>query len=515
MYLNSGFNFDFNFNADVGARLARLLPPAAPAPEPEPQSDGPTYQPLPAPDVTARAPLILRSIDWGGVNNVIPGDNIIRVYFAKPGESFGGNTSLGWSASEKAQAMLAFQQFENIIDVDVVETTRRNRADLTLVTDTLAPGLLGFFGPPGEPDAGVGVFSVGGAGWDAGGLAQGGYGFVTLIHEFGHGFGLAHPHDTGGGSLIMRGVSSPFGDFGDFDLNQGVFTTMSYNDGWQSVAGASPSDDYGYQGTLMALDIAMLQLKYGANTTFASGDDVYLLKSVNAAGTMYSCIWDTGGADVIQYTGPRDCFIDLRAATINYTALGGGSPSVVFTRAGGLFFGGFTIAQNVLIENGTGGAGDDSIVGNSAANSLTGRGGDDSLYTGGGDDTLFGGFGENTFFFDVLDETNIAEVRDFDEGTITAAVDVIDLSSIDADTTTGRLQHFTFAGVGGYSGTPGEILLTVDSATIVRVHLDVDGDAVDDMQFLLKGWAGGPIYFTGESLDGGGGLLSGPVGYVL
>jgi hypothetical protein len=32
--------------------------------------------------------------------------------------------------------------------------------------------------------------------------------YVTLIHEFGHGHGLAHPHDNGGHSGIMHGVEA-------------------------------------------------------------------------------------------------------------------------------------------------------------------------------------------------------------------------------------------------------------------------------------------------------------------
>ena len=31
--------------------------------------------------------------------------------------------------------------------------------------------------------------------------------YKVLIHEFGHGFGLQHPHDDGAGSTIMPGIS--------------------------------------------------------------------------------------------------------------------------------------------------------------------------------------------------------------------------------------------------------------------------------------------------------------------
>ena len=106
------------------------------------------------------------------------------------------------------------------------------------------PGVLGYFNPPGETNAGVGVFWRDGFGWDEdgpttdtanrenGGLEQGGYAFYTLVHEFGHGMGLSHPHDNGGGSTILPGVFGAFDSYGAYDLNQGVYTVMSYNPGW-------------------------------------------------------------------------------------------------------------------------------------------------------------------------------------------------------------------------------------------------------------------------------------------
>ena len=62
--------------------------------------------------------------------------------------------------------------------------------------------------------------------------------------EFGHGLGMAHPHDNGGSSEVMQRVTSEFGSYGLYGLNQGVYTTMSYNDGWQlSPSGLTPSDN--------------------------------------------------------------------------------------------------------------------------------------------------------------------------------------------------------------------------------------------------------------------------------
>ena len=51
---------------------------------------------------------------------------------------------------------------------------------------------------------GVGVFNYGAEGW-AEGLPRGGSTFLELLHQIGHGLGLAHPYDNGGGSAFLPG----------------------------------------------------------------------------------------------------------------------------------------------------------------------------------------------------------------------------------------------------------------------------------------------------------------------
>tara|TARA_B100001175_G_C19323638_1_gene548998 strand:- start:96 stop:548 length:453 start_codon:yes stop_codon:yes gene_type:complete len=55
------------------------------------------------------------------------------------------------------------------------------------------------------------------------------------------------------------------------------------------------------------------------------------------------------------------------------------------------------IAFEAVIENGTGGSGNDSIIGNSANNTLKGNAGNDNLFGRGGIDILIGGEGKDTF----------------------------------------------------------------------------------------------------------------------
>ncbi len=301
---------------------------------------------------------------------------------------------MGWTAYEQAQALAAFQTYSQFADLTFAITASQALADFTLVT-TESDDFLGYFNPPGEVNEGVGVFAINGTGWDRtgsnGGLEPGGYGWITLIHEFGHGLGLAHPHDEGGGSDVMPGVTGPFGSYGIFDLNQGVYTTMSYNDGWQlhpdTDANGFPVPDtldYGYQGTPMALDMALIQIKYGS-VSHNTGNNVYNLGTANIAGTYYQAIWDTGGTDEIAYVGTSDATIDLTAATLDYSPTGAG----VLSWVDGIF-GGYTIANGVVIENATGGDGDDALIGNSAANILTGNDGNDTFIGREGDDEIHG-----------------------------------------------------------------------------------------------------------------------------
>ena len=147
------------------------------------------------------------------------------------------------------------------------------------------------------------------------------------------------------------------------------------------TASRRPTTGYGWLGSLMALDIAVIQDKYGVNEDWATGNDSYVLKDVNEAGHLYSSIWDAGGIDQIVYNGARDTNIDLRAATLQYEYGGGGWMSYAYG-----IYGGFTIANGVTIENATGGSGNDMLIGNHVANILIGGGGLDTLVGGGGND---------------------------------------------------------------------------------------------------------------------------------
>ncbi|HEX9963479.1 MAG TPA: pre-peptidase C-terminal domain-containing protein, partial [Allosphingosinicella sp.] len=399
----------------------------------------------------------LDSINWDSAANIptvmVDGVPTAYVYFAGAGENFGENAragdptqpagggngtlvSYGWSPYEKGQFMLAMQEYTKILGIQFLETASSAQATFRVITNSsLAYGAYAY---PQDPaygtQKGIMVFNVDNRGWDpdsdnpavtTDGLGRGGYAWSTILHEAGHAFGLSHPHDTGGGSTVMLGVVGAQGSLGVFNLNQGVYTQMSYNGGWWghpdgSITGTDPTgfrSDAGWLATLGAFDIAQLQIRYGVTPAYATGDNVYNLLDVNAEGTYFETIYDTGGIDTIAYNGARGAQIDLNTATLDYSPTGGGIVSFVHNLPGQTaaqaIKGGFTIAKGVVVENATGGSGDDVLIGNEAGNVLTGNGGNDAFMGRGGNDTIVGGAGSDTAHYDgARSHYTITAVRD-------------------------------------------------------------------------------------------------------
>jgi hypothetical protein len=444
----------------------------------------------------------LESLIWDRAANV-PFDDVggvptAYVYFAPAGTNFGEladdgvtpMTTFGWLPREIAAVMSALGEFEKILGVNYEITNDVNQATFRLMT-TSSDNYGAYFYPQDPAygtQQGIGVFNVDSGGWFLPqSLEKGGFAYAVILHEFGHAHGLSHPHDRGGGSEVMLGVTSSTGSLGVFNLNQGVYTVMSYNDAWplHPDGGSSFSFngiDNGWSGTLSAFDIAALQQRYGV-TPHATGNDVYTLTDVTDD-AFYQTIWDSGGNDTIAYNGALNAQIDLTAATLDYSATGGGVVSFLYnlpttTPASAEIKGGFTIAGGVVIENATGGSGNDALIGNAAANVLRGNGGNDVLMGRGGNDYILGGAGiDRVLGGDGLDVVSlgagndifVAElgakvstkagglsydvITDFDGG----SDDVIDLSglgqtfnwrSTDANKRPGDLSYKTYSSING------------------------------------------------------------------
>ena len=362
----------------------------------------------------------LQALNWDSAANVpfadTDGDGVgdtAYIYFAVPGQNFGmlqgetGSTeqllSFGFSPLEQERILAALNnEYGQLLGINYVATTEVSQATFRLILTEDEPYGARFlnYSPSYGANQGVGVFVRDNAGWSYDqqqSLLEGGYDYSLILHEFGHAHGIAHPHDTGGGSEIMLGVTGSQGSLGLFDLNQGVYTVMSYNDAWQlNPAGPSPltgaAVDNGWVGSLSALDIAILQARYGL-ADHNDGDTVYTLTDV-VDDAFYETIWDTSGTDTIAYNGNLDARIDLTAATLDYSPTGGGVISFLLNDPDNMptnsfrVRGGFTIANGVVIENATGGAGDDVLIGNAADNVITGNKGNDTMIGRDGIDTV-------------------------------------------------------------------------------------------------------------------------------
>ena len=327
------------------------------------------------------------------------------VYGIQPDLQWGGYGPYyqNWTSAEISQIADVINNVEAVANVSFTYVGNNNIGDINFV---------GFrqFLPNHQPSGLLGKADVPGSAYnlsDHNGVyinhaydldidfAKGSMNYQTLQHELAHAMGLAHPHDEGGGSNKFPGVTGgPFGDLGDYGQNSGTYTTMSYNNGWGGFL--SGSKDIGAEASFMAFDIAALQSKYGANTNYNTGDNTYYLPASNTVGSaFYECIWDAGGTDTISNaSSAADCYIDLRAATLDYSD---GEGAGGYLSKYNDIFGGFTIANGVVIENAEGGSGSDFIFGNDAANYLNGGSGDNDIRGYAGNDTMVGGANSDSF----------------------------------------------------------------------------------------------------------------------
>ncbi|MBL0373889.1 M10 family metallopeptidase C-terminal domain-containing protein [Rhizobium sp. KVB221] len=241
------------------------------------------------------------------------------------------------------------------------------------------------------------------------------YAWMAHIHELGHAVGLSHAHDAGT-------------DIPGFELaiprhrDSMEFSVMTYRSYVGDVVGFT-NGQYDFPQTLMMLDIAALQHLYGANYSTYATDTVYTWSSTTGemsingigqgapgggiggdANSVFLTVWDGGGVDTYDFSNyTENALIDLAPGGWSWTSyeqlawLGHGA------FAAGNVFNALLFKDDLrsIIENASGGSGNDEIHGNQVANTLwgndghdilVGKKGNDKLYGGDGNDILYGGF---------------------------------------------------------------------------------------------------------------------------
>jgi Ca2+-binding RTX toxin-like protein len=338
--------------------------------------------------------------------------------------------------------------------------------------------------------------------------ALGNYYFTTALHELGHGFGLKHSQETGG----VANVAVPAAH------DDSEFTVMSYRSYVGGPLTGYTNEAYGYPQTYMANDILALQTLYGANYSTHSENTVYSWSPttgqefINGVGQLapgggvggsanrvFETIWDGNGIDTYDmsnYTTGVSIDLNPGASSITSSAqlayLGNGH------YAQGNVFNAYLFNNDPrsYIDNAIGGSGNDTLVGNAIANTLSGGAGNDILSGGGGNDiliggtgidTLTGGTGTDTFVFATGDSSPVAGQHDLITD-FTPGVDHIDLSGIDAISSTPAHDGFHFIGAAAFDGTAGALDYVYDATRGVTVlEGDTNGDRVADFAIDLTG----------------------------
>ncbi|MCA6258944.1 MAG: hypothetical protein IM650_12720, partial [Phenylobacterium sp.] len=317
----------------------------------------------------------------------------------------------------------------------------------------------------------------------------------VLMHEILHSLGLSHPFSSSGSTkevkpdfrqLAFVGFQELGFKFDSYsDLNREYFTIMSYDE--QSYS--SFLNAY----TPMIFDVIALQELYG----LGQGTHGALNDQINAGTIGYRTYFDRGGIDTINlslYSGGAYVHLGTSITGAGYSV----GVIMAFSDLARINQYQDPVSLRWLygeFENVVGGAGSDSLVGNTLDNRLEGGEGNDTLRGGAGADTLMGGAGDDRYV--------ISDVNDLILETATEGVDTVDIA---------------ISAAGG-SYTLGA---NIENANVTgSVAISVTGNGLDNRLFggsendTLQGGAGADTLNGGSGTDSLLGGLGNDYYYVI
>jgi len=307
---------------------------------------------------------------------------------------------------QQQAALAAFAQlsaltgltFTQITDTDTVHANIR----ISQTADNDAPSAYGNF--PSDTRAQAGDIWFGRTNQPYYDMAyKGTWGFSTMMHEIGHTMGLKHGHQdyTNSDLSFYFGTTPRFGSQSlTPDRDGQAWSLMTYSPA-PGVGQPFAGDKISQPQTYMQYDVAALQYMYGANFNTNSGDSVYTFSQttgemfINGVGQgapsgnrIFLTIWDGNGNDTIDLSNfANGVTVDLRPGEWSTADQNQLVNSLAYRNTGvAMAPGNFAMSllynndARSLIENATGGAGNDIFVGNTANNVLDGgSGGSDSV----------------------------------------------------------------------------------------------------------------------------------------
>jgi flagellin-like hook-associated protein FlgL len=372
-------------------------------------------------------------------------------------------------------------------------------------------------------------------------FVAGGYNWYTALHEIGHALGLSHPFDGGAADSSTLNLN--------LDSQRNTVMTYVQTDRNVRISRVGASVSVGNKVNISTpglLDIEAMEHLYGSAgwVAAASGTGtVYGTNTGQGAGYTFNdsyeeikVIADSAGSDTIDATNVTTSnIINLTPGTyssINYyatdaekiAAVAGGSASAeaFFTRhladhdanasAATSHYSAYTrsalyrgqenlgIAHNTWIENANGGAGVDTITGNSMGNVIRGNGGNDVIDGGAGVDLVkvVGNYSRASFTGTASEFTLVdgaggtdtvknVEYIEFDDG-VWSIADALatNVKTQDAGWRTAITASNTQTG--GQTGgvTNGDGATNIGSLALKDVKIETQGDAQNAVTILNR-----------------------------